>query len=101
MDTSDRIHNSQAIGTDEPHSAAAQLPPDLVFKLCAFSASFLEACGDHHGAAHSRPHAFTNQAWYRRSRSNNNSQVQFFRNACYVPVAAQSENFFVFGIDCK
>src|ERR1019366_8657394 len=57
-----RIHYPQAIWTDKPHDATAELFLNLKFERRAFRSSFLEARRNHHPRANARVHTLTDDA---------------------------------------
>src|SRR5581483_6940497 len=75
-----RIHNSQAIGPDQAHTAALHSLQDLPLQCSAWLSVFLEARRDDNYAANLGFHTLTNNVGHSFRRGYNHGEVNRFRN---------------------
>ena len=92
VQTNRRIHDSQAVGTNQTHGAATQLLLNLPFEFDAFCSPFAKSRGDNDCRLHAGVHTLSNDARNRASGRSYDGQIHLFRNVADRRVCLASTN---------
>jgi hypothetical protein len=87
----DRIHDAQAVGTNQAHGAAMQLFLNLPFQFDAFSSSFTKSRRDYNCGLGAGVHAFSDDAGNRGCGCGYDGQIYLLRNFADTPICLESQ----------
>ena len=97
VQTHNRVHHAEAVGTNQAHLAANRVH-DLGFQLLAGLADFLETGRDHDGRGDAKPDRFLDQGGNAFRRRRDHHQVDHFRQIRQRGIGTNAENIRPFGI---
>ena len=92
VEAGNRIHDAEAIRTDDAHSTVAELGQDLTFQFFAVVAVFFESRRDHDGAFDARRYALCDDSGYGFCRSGDDGEIDLFRDLLHRRVGLDAEH---------
>ena len=94
-----RIHDPQAIGTNQAHAAATQLFLNLPFQFDALRSPFAKSRRDHYRGFHTRIDAFADDAGNRGRGCCDDRKIYFLGDVANFRIGFAATNFGMTGID--
>ena len=94
-----RVHDAQAIGTNQAHGTAAQLLSNLLFECSAFRTTFPESSRNHNRGLGAGIHTLPNELRDGCCRSGNYSQVHQSGDVTNASVGLEPKHFRMLRVD--